>query len=57
MYVHGFGHSLYVEITPARSTSPFFDRWQSLGENFLRVGRLSLIHTPPNWRERRAMNG
>ena len=63
MYLQAFGQAVYATLEPAhkapytgwlRSDTPPFntwaDWWVSGGENFLRLGRLSIIHTPRGWR-------
>ena len=66
MYLEAFGHSLYVMREPDSTTpytgwlrsdtppySTWADWWVREGENFLRLGRLSVIHTPRGWRQQR----
>jgi hypothetical protein len=57
LYVRAFGRAAFVKREPegCHPTSPWFDRWTSLGENFIRVGKVSIIYTPKDYLARRAI--
>lgn len=47
--------AVYAELDPPGplGRGPWAAAWVENGANHLMVGRLRVIHDPPNWRERR----
>jgi len=55
MYLQFLGRTLWIEReSPAFKPEPWFHHVYRGGEHFIWLGRLHVIFTPRDWRERRA---